>query len=216
MARARSRPLPSESRRFGSLRVLRDGRVRFSAWTVPGLPHLSFTAQYMSLDVDDTPVYDMADYSICAELRGQPIFFLHLAHRRVESAGFAYNLAPDTLREAIAVLRAVGNGLEQWIVPALERDQGSASIRKNNPEIYNLIPELLESLSALPVAAQWEKERRRIQRYWEKLVVEHPEEAANAPAPWVLANARRSAASPGRKPAKAMTQKKGRDKSRRR
>lgn len=185
-----SRRPPSDSRKFGSIRVLRDGRVRFSAWTVPGLPQLAFVAHHRSLGLDDVPVHDLASYNVSAELRGGPIFFLHITRHRVESAGFPYVLSPDALREAISVLRAAGNGLERWIIPALEHNQGSAVMKRNYAETYRIIPELLESCRKLPVAEQWKRARRKIQRDWAKQLREKPD--IEVPAPWMLRQRKKS------------------------
>jgi hypothetical protein len=152
--------------KFGSVRVLRDGRLRFSPWTFPGLNPLDFMTVYGS---DER----LADYSLHADWAGKPIFLLYVARHRIESACFAYNLTPDQLRHAVDVIRAAGNGLEWWVIPALQWCQRDFS-RSKDPESKKLlavIPELLESVRDLPVAAQWTR-RLRLEERWEKEAAE--------------------------------------------
>ncbi|HLL53494.1 MAG TPA: hypothetical protein VK447_08115 [Myxococcaceae bacterium] len=177
MPRRQHRQPPSESRKFGSIRVLPDGRVCFSAWIFPGLPHLDFVAQHRRVGLDDSDVYDLANYSICAQLRAQPIFFLHLTRRRVESAGFAYTLTPAALEEAVSVLRAAGAGLESWITPGLAHMQ--AALAEMKPDAHRrallaAIPGLLRSVRDIPTAKPWEPLRRE----WEQWRREQARKAA--------------------------------------
>ena len=168
-----------EHRRFGSLRLLPDGRVRFSAWTFPGLLPLDFTTE------EENP----ARSAIWVRWRGEVIMLLYRARYRVYSAGFAYNLSPDALREAVSIVRNAGNGLESWIVPALEHNQASDAVKQTHPETHAIIAELLASARDLPVSAPWRRERREIRRAWAKQLREHPEDRLKAPAPWVLPDA---------------------------
>ena len=151
-----------EYRRFGSIRILADGRVRFSPWTLPGLPLLDFTAIHDSDHVEP-------NYTIDANWRGRGVFLVFLTRHRVESACFAYDLNPESLREAVSVLRDAGNGLERWIIPGLESTQRGLSSMKDsaNSELLAVIPELLESMRELPVAPQWKKRLRFLER-WER------------------------------------------------
>jgi len=148
-------------RKFGSLRILPDGRVRFSAWTLQGLPALDFTA-----------IHDGAadpNYVISAHWRGRSILHVYLTRHRVESTCFPFDLSSADLRQAVAVLRDAGNGLERWIIPALESTQRTLGGMKSNPnpELLAAIPEVLRSARALPVAPQWKKRLRFLER-WER------------------------------------------------
>lgn len=178
----------SEYKKYGSMRVLRDGRVRFSAWTFPSLRDLEFlVVPYQTVD-DYRPRYVPHDHGIDIRLRCQSLILLGLHRHRVQSACVAFNLLPEGLREAVAVLRRAGNGIESWIVPALEYTQGALfrTDDKNKRALLRIIPELLESVRDLPVAERWKQERRAIQRYWEAEIRKRPADVANAPAPWVL------------------------------
>lgn len=167
MPRATPRLLPGQCMKFGSIHVLPNGRLRFSAWTLPGLPHLDFVANHWSFP-EDGPVYDPANYHVTAHLRGQPVFFLHIKKRRVESALFAYNLTSDTLREAVAALRDAGNGIEQWITPGLAHMQADLTEMPPDPHreaLKAIIPELLRSVRSIPIAKSWEPLRRDWERW---------------------------------------------------
>jgi hypothetical protein len=189
MPRSLPRPrVASEYKKYGSMRVLPDGRVRFSAWTLPSLRDLEFlVVPYQTVD-DYRPRYVPHDHGIDIRLRCQSLILLGMHRYRVQSACVAFNLSPEGLREAVPVLRTAGNGIESWIVPALEYTQGVLfrSKDQNKRALRQIIPELLESVRALPVAEPWKRRRRAIQREWEEAIRKNPEEAAAAPAPWVL------------------------------
>lgn len=193
MPRAKRGPVPGTYRKFGSIRVLRDGRVEFSEWTVPGHPEIDFMAEQWGVE-DDRIVYEVANYDISTNLLGEPFFYLHLTRHRVTSAGFTYTLSPTGLRKVVSLLRDIGSGLERWIIPALEYLQGSDVVKMKHADTYKIIPELLDSVRHLPVAEAWQRERRKIQQWWAQWLREHPEDAAKVPAPWVLAGARKTRA----------------------
>lgn len=138
---ARAKPRRSEYSKFGSIRILRDGRVRFSGRTHPGFPELDFLVIH-----GQEPARD----GVVARWRGKAIFHLFTARNRVESTCFDYTLTPDALREAVSVLRDAGNGLERWIVPGLEwcqRDFARLKSKDSNREaLMAVIPELLRSV----------------------------------------------------------------------
>lgn len=135
---------PNSFRRYGSIRILRDGRVRYSPWTFPILRYLSFLCLGDIIDVESS---------------GQQVLYLYLSRGRMQSACFPYYLTPDGLRGAIDDLRAAGHGLERWIIPGLEFTGLNSTLRDTNPATYSLIPELLEACRDLPVAAQWKRVR---------------------------------------------------------
>lgn len=160
--------LPIQYEKFGSIHVLRDGRVRLSAWTVPGRPYVDFMVNHWRTPKDGRDVYDSANYNITANIRGQTVFFLHLKRRRAESAVFTYDLTPERLREAVAVLRDAGNGIEEWITPGLAHLQADLSELPSDPKRKALkaaIPELLESVRDLPIAKPWEPLRQGWERW---------------------------------------------------
>lgn len=137
-----------EHRRFGSIRILRDGRVRFSEWSFPGLHSLSFTTMGGTVD---------------AVLGSRQVLCLWLDDRhRVATASFPFDLTPDELRTAVRSLRMAGHGLERWIVPALEYTQADLAASNLKSELPQVIAELLESCQELPVAERWKKIRENV------------------------------------------------------
>jgi len=133
--------------RYGSMRILRDGRVRFSPWTLPELSFLSF------MRLDDL---------IWIDSSGRTVMELDMSRGRVVSANFRYDLTPDELRRAVSSLREAGNGLERWIIPCIEHTCLSSTFREDYPEAYATARELLESCRDLPVAAHWKRVRETI------------------------------------------------------
>ena len=134
-------------RRYGSIRILRDGRVRYSPWTFPVLSYLSFL-----VDGD----------LIRIETAGRRVMDLTLQQGRVAAAYFLYNVAPDDLRGLVDDLRRAGNGLERWIIPCIEHTCLSSTFREDYPEAYAAARELLESSRDLPVADHWKRVRETI------------------------------------------------------
>jgi len=155
------------TRLYGSVRILRDGRVRFSPWTFPVLNYLSFMV--------------MNDDLFEVLIQGQWMMQLDLSRGRIYSANFRYSLTPDELRKLVSVLRRAGHGLERWIVPALEYTSLSSAFREEHPETYAIVPELLESCRDLPVADHWKKIRAAMFAKYEKARAEAAEKKA-APA----------------------------------
>src|SRR5690349_4102378 len=102
-------------RLYGSVRILHDGRVRFSPWTFPGLPLLSFTVVYAEEERASS-----RSYSIVAKWVREALFVLYVSRHHVDTNCFALTLSADGLRHAVAVMQAAGNGLERWIIPGLE------------------------------------------------------------------------------------------------
>ncbi len=150
-------------RRYGSIRILRDGRVRFSPWTFPVLNYISFivlNAEHITLDV-----------------QGRRVMDFDLARGRLVGASFRYDLTPDELRDVVSDLRRAGNGIERWIVPALEFTGAANTFRRDNPKTHAIVSELLESCRELPVAEQWTRVRARV------LINEMADEPAKATRP---------------------------------
>jgi len=202
MSSAKPRRSPGQNRKFGSLRILRDGRVRFSEWTLAGLPELDVLAVHWTFPERGRPVFDSVNYGIDVRWRGQSTLLLFLRAHRVQSACFAYTLSPAALREALSVLRTAGNGLERWIVPALEYTQADlfGSTLATKQALLRAIPGLLDSVRELPVAEPWQRERRAIRSHWEQRLREHPEDTARVPAPWVTAPAPKRGTKTRRRP----------------
>lgn len=148
--------------RYGSIRILRDGEVRFSAKTTPGLPELDFSVSYVTALGHGVYIEDRANYVIDARWPGNSSFFvLFVDQRRVRSACFNFALSPDELRRAVGLLRRAGRGLERWIIPGLEMVQRSLSERGARfPEMPRIITDLIESVRDLPVAEPWKRQRR--------------------------------------------------------
>jgi len=166
---------PRRDRWFGSIRVSRDGGLRFSPWTFPGLNHVTFW---------------VTEACVTVVSGGRQVLYLWLERTRAASACFVYDLTPDDLRDAVQELRGTRGGLERWIVPALESTQADLSGIESEDDprraLVKVIPELLESCRDLPVAEPWQSRRRELRRMWAELLREHPEKAAKVPAPWLL------------------------------
>lgn len=139
---------PDSYRRFGSIRILRDGRVRFSTWTFPVLSYISFLV--------------MNPDHISMEVQGKWVMDFDLQRGRMLGAGFRYDLTPDEFRSIVSDLRRAGNGLERWIVPSLEFTSLASTFRQINPKAYAVMPEILESCRDLPVAEQWQRVRAKV------------------------------------------------------
>lgn len=141
--------MPAHDRlwRYGSIRILRDGRVRLSPLTFPAYRYLSFIA---------------TTHTVALERGARVVLFLTLSRNRLVTACFAYDIRPDELRELVSELRRVKHGLERWIVPALEFTSTGRTLREDNPETYAIIPELLERCRDLPVAEQWKRVRATV------------------------------------------------------
>jgi len=132
------------ARWFGRFRVLPDGRLRFSPWSYRETP-------YVSLKV--------ANDRITVVSAGLMVMFLYLERNRIVSACFLFDLTPEQLRTAVADLRDARQGLDSWVVPALEYTYAVSTAREDNPEMFKVILELLESCRDLPVAKQWQRSR---------------------------------------------------------
>jgi len=142
-------PIPSlavplrRARWYGSLRILPDGRMRFSPWSYIDLPHVSLQV--------------VTDGKITVRCANLGVMFLYLDRNRIESACFLFDLKPEHLRMAVAALRRARGGLDSWVIPALEMSY--AQVKGRNPDAFNVIPELLASCRGLPVAPKWQRVR---------------------------------------------------------
>ncbi|HLL55045.1 MAG TPA: hypothetical protein VK447_15930 [Myxococcaceae bacterium] len=116
--------------------------------------------------------------SLDLERSSKTVVFMHLHRRRVTSACFRMDIAPDVLRAVVSEMRRLGKGLERWIVPALEYTSLFRPFREDNPEAYALVPELLESCRDLPVADHWKRVRADVIARAEKAEARAEREAA--------------------------------------
>ncbi|HLL52508.1 MAG TPA: hypothetical protein VK447_03120 [Myxococcaceae bacterium] len=175
--------MTEQSSWYGSVRVLRDGRLRFSPRTFLGLHHVSVFHSSMHVAVLSG---------------GREVLYLYPEQNRVLSACFVYTLQPEQLREAIRELRTVSGGLAGWLVPALEWTQADLAGVKDpgqaRPDLLEIIPGLLEDCRMLPVAEVWKRKRRELQQRWAARLQEHPEEIVEITAPWMLPAGHTSAA----------------------
>lgn len=137
-------PARDSYQKFGSIRILRDDRVRFSTWTFPGLRYLGFVTKGESIEV---------------ERGGRVVLYLWAPRGRLASACFAYDLSPDDLQTLVSELRSAGRGLERWIVPALEYTQATLYPTDHGRQLLEVIPGFLKSCQDLPMAEQWKKVR---------------------------------------------------------
>ncbi len=130
------------ARWYGSLRILPDGRLRFSDWSYTDLPHVSL---------------QVTRSVITAYCAGMGVMYLYPERNRILSACFLFILKPEQLRMAVNTLRHARGGLESWVVPALEFT--FAKVSEDHPDTFKIIPELLASCGDLPVAKQWKRVR---------------------------------------------------------
>ena len=150
--------------RYGSIRILRDGRVRLSPRTVPGIPELDFSVYYGRDLGDGTYVHDAESPTICARWPGNPAIFMLSVHQgRVMDACFNLTLSADELRKAVDLLRRAGGGIERWLAPGLALTGRSLANSGNNPGTLKVIPALVESLRDVHRAASpsWDETPRR-------------------------------------------------------
>ena len=178
-----------KARWYGSVRILRDGRVRFSPWSYLDLPHVAFS---------------VTDARITVRRGGRALLYLWLERNRVSTACFVFLLSPEQLRETVAELRGAGAGIERWIVPGLEYTWAALYPSNHSPELLEVIPGLLESCRDLPVATQWKRVRANVIANAEKARAERDaDEAAQAKA----AKAKAKAGSPARRLSKPTASK---------
>jgi hypothetical protein len=119
--------------------------MRFSDWSYTDLPHVNFQV-----------VTDGVITVRCANLA---VMFLYPLRNQILSACFLFDLKPEQLRLAVADLRDARGGLDSWVVPALEFTFGVHAVRRDHPDTFKIIPELLASCRDLPVAPRWKRVR---------------------------------------------------------
>ena len=156
-------PALRKARWYGSVRILRDGRVRFSPWSYLDLPHVALS---------------VTDDCITVRRGGRALLYLWLDRNRVATACFVFLLSPEQLRETVTELRGAGAGIERWIVPGLEYTWAALYPSNHSPELLEVIPGLLESCRDLPVAAQWQRVRANVIAKAEKARAEQEAEKA--------------------------------------
>jgi hypothetical protein len=161
------------SRLYGSVLVLRDGRVRFSAEPGP-VRSLDFSVQRHHWEEPDVWVYDSERYGIDVRRNGEATLLLFVKRSRVWSACFSYILTPEALRRAVADVRKHGNGVERWLAPALIRTQYSLTKLGSNPALLAVIPKLLRSVRDLPVADEWRRQLRNGEQAWRRWREQNP------------------------------------------
>jgi hypothetical protein len=144
------------ARWYGSLRLLHDGRMRFSHWSYKGLPHVTLQV--------------VTDGKINVYSAGLAVMYLYPLRNRILSACFPFTLKVEQLRSAVAELRDARGGLDSWVIPALEMSY--PQVMRINPDVFKVIPELLASCRGLPVARQWQRVRTQ---YFKNQGVSPPE-----------------------------------------
>ncbi len=184
--------VPSEAepldraRWYGSLRLMPDGRMRYSQWSYKGLPHVALQV--------------VTDGKINVYTAGLAVMYLYPLRNRILSACFDFTLNARQLRSAVADLRDARGGLESWVIPALEMSY--PQVKGSNPDAFNVIPELLASCRGLPVASKWKRVRAQ---YFINCRMDPPQVPAEESTP---ANVSRGETSRRRQPRK--TPRKGR------
>ncbi len=81
------------SRWYGSLRILPDGRIRFSDWSFTDLPHISL---------------QVTSSVITVYFAGTAVMYLDPEWNRIRSACFLFDLKPELLRITVNSLRLLG------------------------------------------------------------------------------------------------------------
>jgi hypothetical protein len=163
---------------YGSIRVLRDGRMRFSPWAFDEANRVTIR-------------YGSPDSSHSVYISGRQVMLLFPRLGKLASACFIYTLTAEELVHAVDTLSKITGGLESWIIPALESTLGTlAGVRRNPqpnyPDVVAVIPHLLEAYRDLPVAEIWQRRRRQTQEAWAKHLRKHPGELSKISAPWML------------------------------
>jgi hypothetical protein len=155
--------------RYGSVRVLRDGRVRFSPRTVASAPELDFSVVYAFGLADGTYVENKSTYAIDARWPGNDSFFmLSVIRHRVRSACFNFGLTPNEMRKAVELLRKAGGGIERWIIPGLEFTRDAfiqvPTSDDRGRKMLMVIQALLKANRDRPIAKQWKRRPRPTSR----------------------------------------------------
>jgi hypothetical protein len=142
--------------RYGSIRILRDGRVRYDARTYPEVHELDFSVSYVFGLGDGTYREDKRCPTIYARMPGNNYFFIiHVEEDRVQSTCFSFGLTPEELREGIALLLKARGGLERWVVPGLEWTARSLTHPgANNPTLIRACRAAIRSLRKRLVSAK--------------------------------------------------------------
>lgn len=180
MVKRKPRLLPSSNRRFGSIRILPNGQIRFSAWTVPGMDELQFMTHHRVIRVPHEGVSiafeRLSSYSVTVRWVDRQVLHLSVVQRRVQDAVFPYFLTPEELRHAVSVIRKVGNGLERWITPGLKFLQNTLNGMEPDPAREKLKPvvvKLLKSVRSIPLPKPWldfqreqELTKQRVRARW--------------------------------------------------
>jgi hypothetical protein len=140
-----------KQRKYGGLRILRDGRLRFSANPGPN-PTLEFWVGRVHGIEGKIWIYDSACYLVDVRRVGntESLFLINVDRSRVESTCFNIQLGPGALRKAVADLRKAGNGIERWLAPGLELTQRLLRNGSGNPDSLKALPRLLESVRDPP------------------------------------------------------------------
>src|SRR4051812_47323471 len=99
-----SKKAPRSKRRkwYGSVRIARDGRPRFSPLIFENAGHVTIS--------------DGSPSTINVFVGHREVLLLYPWPRRIVSACFVYTLMAEELCDAVETLRGVTGGLEDWIV----------------------------------------------------------------------------------------------------
>ncbi len=172
--------MADKARWFGSMRIRPDGRMSFSPWSYPDLPHVALSVTGSLISVVSG---------------GVTVMFLYPERNRVLTACFVPDLEPEKLRSAVAELRNhARGGLDSWIVPALEWNLFHSYVRERYPAVHEIIPELLESCRELPVAQRWGRIRENVRASADWTKAETPPKPAGDGIPAIKSRDRRSKA----------------------
>lgn len=176
---------------YGSLRVGRNGYLRFSATTLPGLNHVA--------------IWDHGPTGMNVLSGGLLALMLFTRRGRITSACFDFTTTPERLRGFVKHLRRARGGLDSWVVPALEWTQhclGGIRLRfpkDARPDLEAVIPELLEECKGLPIAKTWQRTRHYMRQEWAERLRKNPKLINQITAPWLLPDDYKPPEAPPRK-----------------
>jgi hypothetical protein len=113
------------AKRYGHMRILRDGRVRFSKGT--GDSDLEFNPnRYAMVSGKTFAYYDSSKYTISVWTDGTIIYVFTVRRNRIAEGLFPALLSPSRLKSAVELM--IGAGFSRWVRVGLEGTLRSLSL----------------------------------------------------------------------------------------
>ncbi len=131
------------AKRFGQMRILRDGRVRFSKDA--GDSVLEFNPnRYAVISGSSFAYYDSSNYTISVWADGAIIYVFTVRRSRIAEGLFPASLSPSRLKSAVGLMIEAGFG--GWVRAGLEGTLRSLALRGiADPRKLSLVRRLLAS-----------------------------------------------------------------------